>query len=90
LAYANFVGGNLETAKAQYQTMVTDPDLGWEAQEPWILAHYQLGSIHQQQGNVAQALEYYHRFLEIWQDGDDDLVALVDARRRVAELSGTR
>ena len=90
LAYAHYVAADFEAAKAQYQTMVSDPDLGWEAQEPWILAHYQLGRIHQEQGDVDQALEYYRRFLDIWQDGDDDLVALIDARRRVAELSGTR
>ncbi len=90
LAYAYFVSGDLEAAEDRYLAIVAEPDLGWEAQEPWILAHYQLGRIHQQQGNVAQALEDYRRFLEIWQDGDDDLTALIDARRRADDLSDAR
>ncbi len=88
LAHAHFAAGDLTAAETRYLEVVADPELGWEAQEPWILAHYQLGKLYELQGNVAKALEYYGRLLEIWNDGDDDLEALSDARRRVQDLVG--
>jgi len=62
--------------------------LGSEAQESWVLAHYILGKIYDEQGDTTRAIERYSQFLDIWQDGDDDLEPLIDARRRLRDLAG--
>jgi tetratricopeptide (TPR) repeat protein len=88
LAYAHYVAGDLETAEEEYLTLIFRLDIGWEAQEPWAQAHYRLGNIYQQLGDTGNALKYYRALQEIWRDGDDDLLLLAEARRRIEELSG--
>jgi tetratricopeptide (TPR) repeat protein/tRNA A-37 threonylcarbamoyl transferase component Bud32 len=89
LALAYRLAGQPVQAESTYLTLVgTKQALGWEAQEPWILAHYELGTFYQERGDTAKALDYYNRFLTIWQDGDSDLVALRDARARLRALTG--
>ncbi len=87
LAYGYLVSGDLVAAQAKYEELVARPLLAGEAQEYWILAHYQLGRIHEEKGETAKAIEYYRRFLDIWKAGDEDLINLQDAKRRLAQLS---
>jgi len=62
--------------------------LGWEPQEPWILAHYELGKLFQERGDTAKAVAAYRQFVDIWKDGDADLTALADARKQLRALAG--
>jgi hypothetical protein len=61
--------------------------LGGEAQEPWILAHYQLGRLLEKKGDGAEAAKSYGKFIEIWGDADPDLAEVADARKRLAALT---
>jgi serine/threonine-protein kinase len=88
LAFAHYVAGDLERAEEEYLTLISRLDLGWEAQEPWAQAHYRLGNIYQQLGDTGNALKYYRALVEVWEDGDDDILLLAEARRRIEELSG--
>ncbi len=88
LAYAHLMSGDLETARATYEQLIEDRDLGWEAQEYWILGHYELGRIYEQLADTARAIDYYSRFLSIWKDGDDELSIIDEARRRIQGLLG--
>ena len=87
LALGHVLEGNLDAARRYYEEVLEDPSLGTEQQEPWILAHYHLGRVHEETGDTTRAIEYYDRFLEIWKDGDRDLLQLIDARRRLASLT---
>ncbi len=87
LALGHVLKGNLDAARRYYEEFLEDPSLGTEQQEPWILAHYHLGRVHEETGDTTRAIEYYDRFLEIWKDGDRDLVQLIDARKRLASLT---
>ncbi len=87
LALGHVLTGNLDAARRYYEEFLEDPSLGAEQQEPWILAHYDLGRVHEETGDTTRAIEYYDRFLEIWKDGDRDLVQLIDARKRLASLT---
>ena len=86
LAYAYFKKGDLDKAIEKYEDLVANPNLGWEAQEYWIQAHYQLGMIYEEKGERKKALEYYRRFLDIWKDADSDIPELGDAKQKMADL----
>jgi tetratricopeptide (TPR) repeat protein len=89
LAFACRLSGDPVRAESTYLALVaTKEALGWEPQESWILAHYELGKLYQEQGDTAKAIDFYDRFLTIWKDGDPDLVALADARARLRALAG--
>ena len=88
LAHAHWALGNRDEAIRRYQELVSRPHLGSEAQEVWILAHYQLGRLFQRAGEKDKARQYYEQFLATWKDGDTDLPAIVDARAQLVRLQG--
>jgi len=88
LAYGYLVSGNVDEAISKYQELIARKNLGHEAQEYWILAHKQLGEIYEAKGEVEKAIEYYQQFVDIWKEGDEDLVDLINVKTRLAELQG--
>ena len=81
--------GDLDMAISKYKEMIDIRNsLGWEAQEYWIKAHYNLGKIYEKKGNYEQAIIYYQDFINIWKDADNDLPELIDARSRLIKLQG--
>ena len=86
LAYAYFMKGDLDQAISNYELLINMKDLGWEAQEYWIKAHYQLGKIYEEKGDVENAIQYYKRFLDLWKDADPGLAEVEDARTRLVRL----
>ncbi len=88
LAYGYLMSGDLAAAREKYEELITRRELGFESQESWILAHYQLGRISEALADTVQAVEYYGRFLNIWSDGDDELASLTGARIRLQALIG--
>ncbi|UCG88555.1 MAG: tetratricopeptide repeat protein, partial [Gemmatimonadota bacterium] len=84
LGRAYHASGQLEQSAAAFQEAISLKQLGWEAQEPWVLAHYRLGIVLHEMGEAERARSYLERFLELWGSGDDDLIGLADARRRLA------
>ena len=60
--------------------------LGWEPQESWFLARYELGRLYEDRGDTAHATQYYQELIDLWNNGDSDLVILADARRRLLAL----
>jgi len=90
LAYCHLTRGDLDGAISAYQQIISIKVLGNENQEKWILAHYYLGKAYEQKGEHEKAIESYENFLNIWKDADPDLVALVDAKKRLAKLKSDR
>ena len=88
LAYGYLVSGNVDAAISKYQELIARKNLGQEVQEYWILAHNQLGKIYEAKGEVEKAIGYYKQFLDIWKEGDEDLVDLINVKTRLAELQG--
>jgi serine/threonine protein kinase/tetratricopeptide (TPR) repeat protein len=87
LAAAYRLSGDTARAEATWRDLLQSGHvLGWEAQESWILARYELGKLSQERGDTAGAVERYRQLVDIWKDGDPDLVALADARRRLRAL----
>jgi tetratricopeptide (TPR) repeat protein len=86
LAYAFLKKGDRDQAIEKYIEFLKKEPLGYEPQESWILAHYQLGKLYQQTGRPEEARKYFERFLEIWKEGDPDLPPLIDAKKQLALL----
>ena len=86
LAYAYRKAGRLEEAARKYEEIVSNFQINREAQEDWILAHYELGNIYRDLGEVEKAKEYYGKFLDIWKDADDNIPILDEARNEYALL----
>jgi serine/threonine-protein kinase len=86
LALGLFRAGHLDEARDRYVALLDDPDLGWEAQDFWVLSHLDLGQVYEELGDVPNARSAYEALLEIWKDGDPDLVALSVARERLERL----
>jgi tetratricopeptide (TPR) repeat protein len=87
LAYGYLKKGDLDQAMAKYELLISKKDLGWEAQEYWIQAHYQLAKIYETKGDREKAIQFYQRFLEIRKDADSGLPEVDDARKRLAGLT---
>ncbi len=50
---------------------------------------YLSGKIYEQKGDRNLALKNYTKFLKMWKDADEDLPALIDAKKRLKNLKGT-
>ena len=87
LAHYYHVTGESESAASRYKEIIGNKNqLGWEAQEYWILAHYNLGRIYEETGDIGQAIQFYQEFLNIWGDADADLPLITDAKSRMTNL----
>jgi tetratricopeptide (TPR) repeat protein len=86
LARAYYAAGDLDNAIAEYKRLTTfNPD----SKERFLIDpkyHYQLARLYEKKGWGGLAMQEYERFLEIWQDADEDLLELLDAKTRLAEL----
>ena len=51
-----------------------------------VKSHYYLGQAHEGAGQFALAREQYRIFLDIWQKADSDLIAIGEAKERLARL----
>jgi tetratricopeptide (TPR) repeat protein len=88
LAQGYLMSHDLEQAIQKYEELVSEKSLGWEAQECWIQAHYLLGKIFEEKGDVEKAIQYFQRFFDIWKDADPDIPILIEAKKRLAKLKG--
>jgi len=87
LGYAFWKSGNPDKAAEKYAEFLKGYRIvGQESLERWILAHFELAKIFEQKGQPEEAIKYYERFLEIWKNGDPDLPALIDAKKRLTKL----
>jgi len=86
LAFAYSKSGNLEKSIEKYEEFLKTDVLGYEGQELWVLAHYQLGRLYEQKGESAEAGKYFELFLDIWKDADPGIPEVEDARKRLADL----
>ncbi len=86
VANAYYQMKDLEKAVVKYQGIVDRIDLGWEAQDCWVLAHYHLGKIYAEKKEIEKALSHLEHFVNLWRDGNQDLPALRDAKFMIKTL----
>jgi tetratricopeptide (TPR) repeat protein len=52
----------------------------------YVLAFYELGRVFQDQGNTAEAIKHYKKFLDLWKDADPGLPEVEDVKKRLTGL----
>ncbi|MDH3746011.1 MAG: hypothetical protein OES47_12995, partial [Acidobacteriota bacterium] len=90
LARGQLALGQLQEAATSYEESIALRDLGWEGQEYWLLAPLKLGKVFEELGDFERAAGSYRDFLRIWEAGDEDLVDLAEAERRLEALRAPR
>jgi tetratricopeptide (TPR) repeat protein len=89
LARAYRAVGDVDRAIDAYEAIVDEITFGWEGQEPWVRAHYELGQLYETRGDYAEAIASDQRLLELWRNADPDLTpAIADLRDRIEALRG--
>ncbi len=83
--------GEADSALAVYERAVTLSDPQSLRYEAWSLGstYKRLGELYEARGDREKSLEYYAKFVELWNDADPELQPLVeDVRGRIALLAG--
>ena len=86
LAVALVAAGRLEDAAGRYEELLSMRPLGGEGQETWVRAHVKIGEVYERLGRADAARASYERLVALWKDGDADLIALNEAKTRLARL----
>jgi serine/threonine protein kinase/tetratricopeptide (TPR) repeat protein len=89
VAHAYEAAGNTEQAIVWYELFLgsSDPPLGWEPQQDWLAAHYQLARIYFSKGDKANAQKQLDWLLDAWKDADPGLAVLKDAQSLKKEMA---
>ena len=87
LARALARGKSIEQAIAQYEGFLDNEiALGWEPQQDWLTAHYEIASLHAARGESGKARTRLRRLLHLWTNADAGVPLLVSARALDAQL----
>ncbi|MCC6772603.1 MAG: tetratricopeptide repeat protein [Gemmatimonadaceae bacterium] len=86
LAHALAAAGDLGPAIELYRRIDGTPEFGWEGQERWYLAPYDIGVLEEARSDTVAALAAYGRFLARWRGGDAALPLVTEVRGRVRRL----
>jgi tetratricopeptide (TPR) repeat protein len=87
LASALFQLSDLDSARAQYEKVISLTTGFLTAGDAYARSLYQLGRIYQDKNKPARAEEFFRRYLAVCGDADAGLVELEDARKRLASIS---
>ena len=86
LAEAYYMAGDWESAKEEYEKILSFTYESFYWGDIYAKSFYMLGKIYEQQGDTANAIEHYEKFLDLWKDADPGITEVEEARKRLAEL----
>ena len=85
-----------EEARDVCSRIIADANVGWELQEPTLLARFWLGRLEEREGDRELARQHYQDFLSQWEGADEGLLfrdldgsrmdVIAEARERLAGL----
>jgi tetratricopeptide (TPR) repeat protein len=76
----------MEMAKKKYEEILALTTGRLQSGDIYAKSFYNLGIIHEAQGNESKAIEQYEKFLDFWRDADLGLPEVEDAKTRLAGL----
>ena len=86
LAKAYYESGDLESAREQFEWISRMTYNRKEYGDIYAKSFYMLGRIFEELGKKHKALENYEKFLDLWKNADPGLLAVDDARTRLAAM----
>ena len=86
LAVAYAAGGRFEEAVKRYEELIADARINNEGQQYWLRAHVRVGELYERLGRPDEARKSYERLLATGRTATQDLLALLEARARLARL----
>jgi eukaryotic-like serine/threonine-protein kinase len=88
LGRAYEAAGDTGQAIASYESLIGRPDqLGWEAQQDWLAAHYRLAVLYMSRNDALRAAPLLKRLLDLWRDADPDLPLLQEAKAEYRRIN---
>ena len=88
LAQAAFEAGDLEKAQQEYENLISLTTGRIYNGDTFAKSHYRLGQIFQKKGLNDKAIEYYEKFLGLWNEADAIFPEVEDARKQLNSLKG--
>jgi len=85
-AQAYFQAGILDKAKQEFEILQSFATGRLYYGDVYIKSFYMIGRIAEHQGNMAEAIEQYKKFLDFWKDADPGIAEVEEARRRLVAL----
>jgi serine/threonine protein kinase/Flp pilus assembly protein TadD len=86
LAQAYYKSGDLEKALEMFEKITLLTLSRAESGDIYVKSFYVLGKINEEQGNRAEAIEHYEKFLDLWKDADPGISEVKEARMKLAGL----
>ena len=86
LALSYYMAGDLKRSQKEYERISSLTSGRISFSDIYASSFYMLGKIHEQQGNKAEAIEHYEKFLALWKDADPGIIEVEDAKRRLDDL----
>jgi tetratricopeptide (TPR) repeat protein len=86
LAETYYRSGNLEKALETYEKITLLTVSRAKQGDIYVKSFYMLGKINEEQGNTANAIEHYEKFLDLWKNADPGIIEVEDAKKRLAGL----
>lgn len=90
LARAYGQKGKLDEAIAEYERLITFHPYSRERRLIHPKYRYRLAQLYEEKGRLEKAAAQYKKFLEIWEEADQDLPELADAKSKLARISGKK
>lgn len=78
--------GNLDKAILEYEQLTSDDPNMRGRRLIYPKHHFSLAKLYEAKGMRSKAIERYKKFLDIWNDADEDFLELDDAKNRLATL----
>jgi tetratricopeptide (TPR) repeat protein len=87
LARAYLKKGNIDKAIAEYERLTHFNPTSKDRRLMYPKYHYYVARLYQEKDEKESAVKHLDQFLEIWKNADDDIPELIDAKKRLKELT---
>jgi len=87
LARAYLKKGNIDKAIDEYERLIHFNPASKDRRLMYPKYHYYVARLYQEKDKKESAVKHLNQFLKIWKNADDDIPELIDARKRLEELT---
>jgi serine/threonine protein kinase/DNA-binding SARP family transcriptional activator len=90
LARAYIKKGNIDKAISEYERLIHFNPQSKDRRLMYPKYHYFLAKLYQQKDQKNKAVQQLKKFLELWKNADKDIPDIIDAKKRLKELTNNK